>query len=163
MNFKALETAQKLRGGYYTPEPIAAFLSRWALDGGARSVLEPSCGDGVFFGALSARIAEASLWPGIKVDAVEIVLEEAEKADRRADTLRAAGAEVKIANEDFFRLVGTSRARPAVGRGDRQSPLYPLSILRRGPTQLGRVDFPAGGNSVLETHQCLGTLRDRWR
>ena len=103
MNFKALETAQKLRGGYYTPEPIAAFLSRWALDGGARSVLEPSCGDGVFFGALGARIAEASLWPGIKVDAVEIVLEEAEKADRRADTLRAAGAEVKIANEDFFR------------------------------------------------------------
>ena len=73
MNFKALETAQKLRGGYYTPEPIAAFLSRWVLDGGARSVLEPSCGDGVFFGALGACIAEASLWPGIKVDAVEII------------------------------------------------------------------------------------------
>jgi len=103
MNFKAQETAQKLRGGYYTPEPIAAFLSRWALDGGARSVLEPSCGDGVFFGALGAYIAEAGLWPGIKVDAVEIVSEEAEKADRRADALRGVGVEVKIANEDFFR------------------------------------------------------------
>jgi adenine-specific DNA methylase len=103
MNFKALETAQKLRGGYYTPEPIAAFLSRWALAGGARSVLEPSCGDGVFFGALGAHITQARLWPGIKVEAVEIIPEEAAKAARRADALRAAGAEVQIANEDFFR------------------------------------------------------------
>ncbi|MFZ1238697.1 MAG: class I SAM-dependent methyltransferase [Anaerolineae bacterium] len=103
MNFKALESAQKLRGGYYTPEPIAAFLSRWALAGGARRVLEPSCGDGVFFSTLGASIAEANLWPGIVVDAVEIVPEEAGKADHRADGLRAAGAEVKIANEDFFR------------------------------------------------------------
>ena len=72
MNFKGLESAQKLRGGYYTPAPIAAFLSRWALNGGARSVLEPSCGDGVFFDALGAHITAASLWPGIEVDAIEI-------------------------------------------------------------------------------------------
>ncbi len=103
MNFKALETAQKLRGGYYTPEPIAAFLSRWALADDARSILEPSCGDGVFFDALGTQITQASLWPGIKVDAVEIVPEEAAKADHRADALRAAGANVQIANEDFFR------------------------------------------------------------
>ena len=103
MNFKALESAQKLRGGYYTPAPIAAFLSRWALDGGARSVLEPSCGDGIFFDALGAQITAASLWPGIVVDAVEIVAEEAAKADRRAERLRAAGGDVRIANAEFFR------------------------------------------------------------
>jgi adenine-specific DNA methylase len=103
MNFKALESAQKLRGGYYTPEAIAAFLSRWALDGGAHSILEPSCGDGVFLSTLGAQIASASLWPGITVDAVELIPEEARKADQCAAKLRAAGAEVKIANEDFFR------------------------------------------------------------
>jgi len=38
-------TAQKLRGGYYTPPEIAEFVAKWAWTPGAR-VLEPSCGDG---------------------------------------------------------------------------------------------------------------------
>jgi adenine-specific DNA-methyltransferase len=42
-------TAKKLRGGFYTPEPIAAFILKWGINGNSDyEILEPSCGDGVF-------------------------------------------------------------------------------------------------------------------
>lgn len=41
-------TLRKLRGGYYTPKPIADFLSQWAIQSNTQRVLEPSCGDGIF-------------------------------------------------------------------------------------------------------------------
>jgi len=53
MNFIANESPRKLRGGYYTAPDIAAFLTEWALATGARRVLEPSCGDGVFLQAIA--------------------------------------------------------------------------------------------------------------
>lgn len=53
MNFKANESIQKLNGSYYTPKWIADFIARWISQYDARSILEPSCGDGVFFQSLS--------------------------------------------------------------------------------------------------------------
>jgi adenine-specific DNA methylase len=41
---KVAPSSAKLRGGYYTPEPIATFLARWVGATGGR-VLEPSCGE----------------------------------------------------------------------------------------------------------------------
>ena len=42
-------TEEKLRGGFYTPEPIAEFVLRWGINGSSDfDILEPSCGDGVF-------------------------------------------------------------------------------------------------------------------
>lgn len=39
---------RKLRGGFYTPEPIAEFVLRWGINGSSDfDILEPSCGDGV--------------------------------------------------------------------------------------------------------------------
>ena len=56
MNFKANETSQKLSGSYYTPEWIAEFVARWILKYDVHTVLEPSCGDGVFFSALEKQV-----------------------------------------------------------------------------------------------------------
>ena len=56
MNFKANENEKKLRGSYYTPEWIANFVARWVKHYSIQSVLEPSCGDGVFFDALIKRL-----------------------------------------------------------------------------------------------------------
>ncbi len=40
---------EKLRGGFYTPVPIAQFILRWGINGTTDyDILEPSCGDGVF-------------------------------------------------------------------------------------------------------------------
>ena len=42
-------SAEKLRGGFYTPEAIAEFVLRWGINGSTDyDILEPSCGDGVF-------------------------------------------------------------------------------------------------------------------
>lgn len=35
-----------MRGGYYTPEPVARFLAAWAIRSRSEAVLEPTCGDG---------------------------------------------------------------------------------------------------------------------
>src|SRR5437899_237308 len=80
MNFKERETQQKLRGGYYTPLPIAELLSQWVLEQGARTILEPSCGDGVFLRALHSRAQASGLTPHLALDAVEISVEEAAKS-----------------------------------------------------------------------------------
>lgn len=40
---------EKLRGGFYTPNPIASFILEWGFNGNKElDILEPSCGDGVF-------------------------------------------------------------------------------------------------------------------
>lgn len=80
MNFIENETAQKLRGGYYTPQDLATFLSRWALEHKPTRVLEPSCGDGNFLGAL----ATANIAADTSVTAFELDPEEARKARQRA-------------------------------------------------------------------------------
>lgn len=70
--------ATKLRGGYYTPPAIAAFLARWAVRADDARVLEPSCGDGELVAAAAARISA-----GGTITAVELLKEEAEKAASR--------------------------------------------------------------------------------
>lgn len=80
MNFIVNETAQKLRGGYYTPEDLATFLCQWVLEIKPKRVLEPSCGDGVFFRALRDAGATSKL----SVTGFELNDEEAAKAAKRA-------------------------------------------------------------------------------
>lgn len=75
MNFKENESSTKLRGGYYTPEPVAAFLSKWALGIRPKSVLEPSCGDGAF-----VRAIQKNLEHSVRLTGIERLSEEAEKA-----------------------------------------------------------------------------------
>jgi prepilin-type processing-associated H-X9-DG protein len=75
MNFIALETEQRLRGGYYTPDDLAAFLTRWVAPTADTRVLEPSCGDGAFFPTLQGT--------GASVTAFELAPEEAAKAAAR--------------------------------------------------------------------------------
>lgn len=94
MNFMRNETAEKLRGGYYTPPDIAAFLARWVMQGQPGVILEPSCGDGVFFDALAAAgIGDA------RVIALELDMVEAAKATERA---RRLNIEAEVINHDFL-------------------------------------------------------------
>lgn len=105
MNFKSQESAQKLRGGYYTPPPIAEFLSRWALERRPQSVLEPSCGDGRFLQALANQVnAGRGLAPAF-IDAVELLPQEANKANDSGEALRRLNAEVAVVNDDFFNWI----------------------------------------------------------
>lgn len=87
-------SSQKLRGAYYTPRPIADFITQWGMSGNNQmDILEPSCGDGVFL----ESIAQSGEGYG-HVLGVEYEAGEAEKARSVAPT----GAEVR--NMDFHRF-----------------------------------------------------------
>ncbi|MFZ5821673.1 MAG: Eco57I restriction-modification methylase domain-containing protein [Chloroflexota bacterium] len=102
MNFKIDESLTKLRGGYYTDPDIAAFLLKWVLNIHPKSILEPSCGDGVFLRELSKLSAN-----GVKsIKAFEIEPTEASKAVHAASEL--INVDTEIIPRDFL---GWSLAR----------------------------------------------------
>ncbi|MDT5349389.1 MAG: hypothetical protein QOH91_2676 [Mycobacterium sp.] len=68
---KAAASADKIRGGYYTPAPVARFLARWVAQAGPK-ILEPSCGDGRILRELAAVSND--------VHGVELAPDEAAKA-----------------------------------------------------------------------------------
>lgn len=68
---KAAVSADKVRGGYYTPAPVARFLAHWVREAGPR-ILEPSCGDG--------RILRELAVLSDRVQGVELLAAEAAKA-----------------------------------------------------------------------------------
>jgi adenine-specific DNA methylase len=72
---KAAASADKVRGGYYTPAPVAHFLAHWVRRAGPK-IVEPSCGDG----AILAELATLS----DRVHGVELDEEEAAKSRRFA-------------------------------------------------------------------------------
>lgn len=95
----------KLRGGYYTPPFLAAWLAAWAVQGKADRVLEPSCGDGAFLAAAAARLIElgASSADIVKqVRGVEIAPPEAARARIRLQSALGADAGKIVATSDFF-------------------------------------------------------------
>ncbi len=68
---KAAASADKIRGGYYTPAPVAQFLARWVREAGPR-IVEPSCGDG--------RILRELAGLSDRVHGVELLAREAAKS-----------------------------------------------------------------------------------
>src|SRR6266699_3689719 len=83
---KPVATYQKIRGGYYTPKPIADFLARWAIQTPTTKVLEPSCGDGILLeSAIETLISLGAENTTIKnlVQGIELDPQEAQKASER--------------------------------------------------------------------------------
>ncbi len=105
MNFKEFETAQKLRGGYYTDPAIASFLARWVSELHPKRVLEPSCGDGAFIEAMrSCSRSQRVQFVGCELNPVE------------ASVARSRGAEwesaaVEIVTGDFLEWTLESLSR----------------------------------------------------
>ena len=96
MNFKIDETPTKLRGGYYTDPDIAVFLLKWVLSIHPKSILEPSCGDGVFLRGLS-KLSTNGL---NSIKAFEIEPNEAEKAKHASGEFKKV--HVEIEGRDFL-------------------------------------------------------------
>src|SRR6266446_4646938 len=101
---KPVATYQKLRGGYYTPKPIADFLAQWAILTPVTKVLEPSCGDGILLeSAIETLISLGAEKTTIKnlVQGIELDLHEAQKASERLHALDGLQlAQIDIG--DFF-------------------------------------------------------------
>lgn len=107
MNFKANESTQKLTGSYYTPAWIADFVARWVAAHKPQSILEPSCGDGVFFESLLKYLNPADLiLRGFDIDAVAV-----EKTLSR-DSLKKASAEIKCGDYLDWAIQNVSSTTP---------------------------------------------------
>ncbi|PPK83917.1 adenine-specific DNA-methyltransferase [Neolewinella xylanilytica] len=114
MTSKTDKISDKLRGGYYTPAPIAQFIADWAIRAKSDHVLEPSCGDGNFIEAALVRLRNLGLNPGDlngQLTGVELIKEEASKTLARG---KAAGLKTgNIKNQDFFSFVAAQKAEGA--------------------------------------------------
>lgn len=98
MKFKSEQTKEKLRGGYYTPQHLADYVTKWVTSDIAdnATILEPSCGDGVFFKALS----KINFSKSKKILGFELLAEEANKS--RVLCQELGFENFKIINSDFL-------------------------------------------------------------
>lgn len=94
MDFIENQSIEKLRGGYYTPPHLAGFLTRWVKTIRPRAILEPSCGDGVFFHVLGEQDFRRATVTGLELDA-----KEAQKARVAA---RDASVRATVHTQDFL-------------------------------------------------------------
>lgn len=100
---KLIENAsrEKLRGGFYTPEPIVKFILKWAMNGNQRyDILEPSCGDGIFL-----RQIKENRFDYKSLTAIEIDKNETKKA------CNIFMPNVAVLNEDFYQYYNSTKDR----------------------------------------------------
>lgn len=90
MKFKVEQTSQKLRGGYYTPQNLADYVTQWVLSTNPATILEPSCGDGVFVQALANNDCDKN----INLSCFELFDTEASKALERCKLNSLSNASV---------------------------------------------------------------------
>jgi adenine-specific DNA methylase len=94
-------SSDKLRGGYYTPYPIASFILRWGMHGNEHSkILEPSCGDGVFLDQLKKINSPYESITAVELDSTEI---------KKASKIQLP--KKKIINKDFYHYCNTTKDR----------------------------------------------------
>ncbi|KAI4446944.1 Modification methylase Eco57IB [Eubacterium plexicaudatum ASF492] len=96
MILKEDSTKQKLRGAYYTPVRVAEkMVEFFQNDASIRTILEPSCGNGVF---AEMVLKKQMLQHGCRMTAIEIEALEVRKA---AEKLGAC-ADIQLLAMDFF-------------------------------------------------------------
>ena len=95
MKLKENSSKQKIRGAYYTPNKLANAMVQFFASKNIKTVLEPSCGDGVFLDSLK----NIGLLNNInELEAVEIETSEAMKVSEKYKDI----SQVKVLNQDFF-------------------------------------------------------------
>lgn len=102
MRLKEHNSEKKLRGAYYTPKNLATAMVGISGVGHAKTILEPSCGDGVFIEALTKC---QELRHDVSIDAVEIDGE----ALRKAREIDCNEAGVNYQQCDFFKFYEEAR------------------------------------------------------
>lgn len=103
----SLQLNNKLRGGYYTPKPIADFLAKWAIKSDNLKILEPSCGDGIILESCVETLLKLNTPPDLisnLIHGIEFYDSEAQKAIKRLKDLNVPESSKSISSEDFFQI-----------------------------------------------------------
>lgn len=92
--------ARKARGAFFTPPPLADFITRWTIRSGEDRVFEPSCGEaGILLSAAATLRARGGEPDASRLHGVELHGPSAEAA---VALLRAEGADAEVSVEDFL-------------------------------------------------------------
>jgi adenine-specific DNA-methyltransferase len=109
-------SSRKARGAFFTPGPLAGFLTDWAISSPSDRVLEPSCGEAAFLLAATRRLAVLSGTvkdkPPAQIDGIELHPASAQMA---RDLVQAEGANVSIRVSDFFTIEPTGSYDAVIG------------------------------------------------
>jgi adenine-specific DNA-methyltransferase len=101
---KPIEGYEKLRGGYYTPRKIAEYITEWAVRTETNTVLEPSCGDGVFIETICNKLRKLGCEEtAISNQVLGVELDPTEMS-------KAAQNSATVINQDFFTYYRSSNA-----------------------------------------------------
>lgn len=100
-----MASAQKLRGGYYTPTAIGEFIADWAIRSPTDRVLEPSCGDGALLRAAAKSLFRRHAgMENVARQLIGVEIEPAEAAKARLSLLDMGlpRQAVQVVSGDFF-------------------------------------------------------------
>lgn len=101
------ETSKKDRGAFFTPYPIARFLTKWATAGSdAPAVLDPTCGEGVFLLAANDVTAGRAVLHGVDIHPASIV--------ETKNLLATVDANPKLTHANFLDLAPSDGLMDAV-------------------------------------------------
>ncbi|BBY60151.1 methyltransferase [Mycolicibacterium sarraceniae] len=107
---------RKARGAFFTPAPVARYVTEWAVRSTTERILEPSCGEASFLLAAVDRLTELR---GTADDGQPAALDGIEMHDasaRAARTLlRQAGVAAKVTVGDFFCVEPTASYDVVIG------------------------------------------------
>ena len=108
------EESRKHRGAYFTPQPIATFLSEWAIRLPTDAIFEPSCGEAVFLTAAATRLR--ALGAGsIAADQLQGTDIDSTSVDTATEMLRSRGVTGQLAVGDFFDAVPRRKFDAVIG------------------------------------------------
>jgi len=154
-------SAEKLRGGFYTPEPIASFILKWGINGSVNSdILEPSCGDGVFLEQLKRNKFRYNSITAIEFDEVE-----AKKAERiRLENKTVINTDFHLyCNETIqhFDLIVGNPPYIRYQYFDKEQQVEANTIFKRADLKYSKltnawVSFVVGSSLLLKEHGKIG-------
>lgn len=154
-------TDEKLRGGFYTPEPIASFILKWALNGNKDlDILEPSCGDGIFLKQIKQNNYEYNSVTAIEFDEIE-----AEKSKEiRLENSKVVNTdfhEYCINTKDKFDLVIGNPPYIRYQYFDREQQQYAINIFEKSNLKYSKltnawVSFVVGSSQLLKDEGKIG-------
>lgn len=146
---------EKLRGSFYTPNPIAAFILKWAFNGNPDlDILEPSCGDGVFLEEIKKGGYEYKSVTAIEFDEIEVEKSKAIGLNK-ADIIHSDFHEFCINTRKKFDLVIGNPPYIRYQYFDKQQQSYAAEIFSRANLRYTKltnawVSFVVGSSLLLK-------------
>lgn len=108
---------RKARGAFFTPEPLARYITEWAVRSTTDRILEPSCGEAAFLLSAADRLGVLGRAEGVSAlaDLHGIELHAASAASAREFLTSAGASAAEVQVGDFFTFEPTGSYDVVIG------------------------------------------------